>query len=349
MVYITSTPSLLNALRRSILETQTQLSKAQSEVSSGRIADLAATLGGVVAQDYALGIRGEDLQSIAQSNAVVTTRLDTTQAALSSIAETAQQFLQTLAAAQSGAGGNAAAVQDAAASGLKSLTANLDTSVAGVYVFGGINSGAPPIADYFADPPAANKEAVDQAFSSAFAVTQASSGVGSISAAQMQSFLSGPFSDLFSSANWRADWSSASDQALQNRISLGRTIDASVTANDPALQKLAMAYTMAADLGATRLSDSAYRELVKTATAAVGEAVSRLTGLQASVGLMQQNVADANQTISLQRNAIAIQIGSLENVDPYEASTRLTGLMTQIEISYNITSRIQQLTLSKYI
>jgi flagellar hook-associated protein 3 FlgL len=46
---------------------------------------------------------------------------------------------------------------------------------------------------------------------------------------------------------------------------------------------------------------------------------------------------------------ITTQIGSLENVDPYEASTRLNNLTTQLETSYTLTGKIQQLTLSKYI
>lgn len=349
MVSITSTQSLTSALQRSIFDTQTQLSRAQREVASGRLADLSTSLGRTLAQDYALGIRDNDLLSISQSNAFVSTRLDTTQAALGSIADTAQQFLEALVGARSGAGSSATAIRDAAASGLKSLIANLDTSVGGVYIFGGINSDVAPLDDYFADPPSANKQAVDQAFSSAFGMSQTSAGVGSITAAEMASFLSGPFSDLFSSSGWSATWSRASGQPLESRIGLGRTIDASVSANDPALQKLAMAYTMAADLGTADLSDSAYQQLVQAATDAVSAAVSGLTSLRASVGLMQQNVTDANETISLQRNALAIQIGSLENVDPYEASTRVNNLMTQLEISYTITGKIQQLTLSNYI
>lgn len=349
MVSITSTPSLNNALRRSILDMQTQLTKAQTELATGRVADLGVSLGRGVAQDYELGLRDNDLESISQSNSVISVRLDTTQTALTSIADTAQTFLETLASAQSGAGSDAGALATSAASSLKSLIAGLNTSVGNVYLFGGINSAVAPIADYFADPPSANKQSVDQAFSSEFGMSQSDSGVDSITASQMQTFLSGAFSDLFSSPSWGSDWSSASDQALQNRISLNQTIDTSVSANDPALQKLAMAYTMVADLGAAELNDAAYQEIVAAATEAISQSISGLISLQASVGVMQQSVANANQAISVQRNVIATQIGSLENVDPYEASTRVTNLLTQIETSYTITGKIQQLTLSKYI
>ena len=42
-------------------------------------------------------------------------------------------------------------------------------------------------------------------------------------------------------------------------------------------------------------------------------------------------------------------IGGLEGIDPYEASTRISNLLTQIETSYALTARIQQLSLIDYI
>lgn len=349
MFFPTSTPSLTAGLHRSVLEVQTQLTKAQAEVSTGRVADLSLSLGRVVARDYALGLSDADLQSISQSNSAVAGRLDTTQAALTSIADTAQKFLEAIAGARSATGSSATSLASIAASNLKSLISGLNTSVSGIYIFGGINSAVPPMADYFANPASANKTAVDLAFSTEFGMSQSSAGVGLITASQMQTFLSGSFSNLFSSAGWSADWSSASSQPLQSRVSLSLTTATSVTANDPALQKLAMAYTMVADLGTANLDAPAYQEIIKTATDTMSQAISELTGLRASVGLTQNTVSDADRTISLQRSAIATQIGSLENVDSYEASTRLSNLTTQLEIAYTITGKIQQLTLAKYI
>jgi flagellar hook-associated protein 3 FlgL len=44
-----------------------------------------------------------------------------------------------------------------------------------------------------------------------------------------------------------------------------------------------------------------------------------------------------------------LHIQKLEGADPYEASTRVSTLMTQIETSYALTARIQQLSLAKYL
>jgi flagellar hook-associated protein 3 FlgL len=349
MVSITSTASLVNALRRSILETQNQMTKAQVEVSTGRVADLGLALGGDTGPDVALGIRSADLASIASSNAVIAARLESTATTLTTIANTAQDFFETLVGTQSGAGSDAQAVQDNAIAGLKSFVAALDTSIAGVYLFGGSNISAPPIADYFSDSPSASRNAVAQAFSAAFGVSQSSDDVEAISRSQIQAFLSGDFVDLFSSTSWSASWSSATDHGTTNRISISQIAETSVSANDAALRRIAQAYTMVADLGVTKLGSEAYEEVMRTAAVTMGLAIGELTRLRASVGVMQKNVADADEAIAAQRNVLATQIGALENVDPYEAATRLNNLTTQLETSYTLTGKIQQLTLAKYI
>lgn len=348
MVSITSTQTLTTALRRSVLDVQTQLSKAQIEVSTGRVADLGLALGASIRQDSSLGFRADDLAALTTSNNVISTRLAATDTALSSIAATAQNFLEMLVSAQSGAG-DAGSIRGYAQTGLKSLISALDTSVDGVQLFGGVNSGVVPAPDYFSDPASAAKQAVDQAIFSAFGIAPDDPGAASITDQQMQAFLSGPFADLFSSSGWKGTWSNAADETAMNRISLSQTSETSISANESAFRELAQAYTMVAELGVRSLSREAYQQVLQTASTTMSNAIAALTALRAKVGVMQKAVSDANDSISAQRDMVNAQIGSLENVDPYEASTRLNNLTTQLETSYTLTGKIQQLTLSKYI
>ena len=78
-------------------------------------------------------------------------------------------------------------------------------------------------------------------------------------------------------------------------------------------------------------------------------AISSLIDLQASVGLVQSDINDATNQMSLQMNILSTQIGNLESVNPYEITTRVTDLQTQIETSYSLTAQLQQLSLVKYL
>jgi flagellar hook-associated protein 3 FlgL len=133
------------------------------------------------------------------------------------------------------------------------------------------------------------------------------------------------------------------------RISTSETITTGAIAGDSAMRKIAMVYTMVSDLGLPQLSEGAYNALVEKATGLLGSAIQGITTTQARLGYSEQAVADAKSRLSIQKDVIDIHIGELEGVDPYEASTRISNLLTQIETAYALTARIQKLSLLDYL
>jgi flagellar hook-associated protein 3 FlgL len=176
----------------------------------------------------------------------------------------------------------------------------LNSTLTGDYIFAGTNTSKQPITDYYATS-APNKSAVDYAFLTAFGMSQTSAGVSAISGANMKSFLDNQFAPLFQGTNWVANWSSASSQTLTNQISGSQTASTSVSANN------AQAYTMLANLGTQNLSSSAYQAVTASAQRLLTSAVSNLTDLQASVGLVQSDVSSAANQMSLQMNILLIR------------------------------------------
>ena len=192
--------------------------------------------------------------------------------------------------------------------------------------------------------------AVANAFTTAFGISQSNAAVASITPAAMQTFLDGAFADLFDPTAWSSTWSAAADQNIKSRISTSELVETSVNANDEAFRKLASAYTMLADLGTANLSQTTYQAVVDKATLVVGDA---LQGITDAAGEARQRPGARQER---QRRAWRIQIdimtshiGALEGVDPYEASSRLSTLLTQVETAYAMTARIQQLTLLNYL
>ncbi|SEC18044.1 flagellar hook-associated protein 3 FlgL [Rhizobiales bacterium GAS191] len=351
-----STQAITSAMRQSILSMQSDLAQAQKEQATGRVADVGLSLGAQAGQTVSLRGEQAQLQTITDTNALVSTRLSTTVQALTGIQQTAQTFLNNLTTDQTGQT-SAAVIQQQAQNGLQALIAGLNTTLGGQYVFSGVNTDVKPIADYFATPPSANKQAVDQAFSTAFGFSQTSASVGNITPAQMQAFLSGPFAQLFQSgpasatppsSNW-SDWSLASTKAISSRISSSELVDTSVSANQPGMQQLAMAYTMVTDLGIQNMSSSTQQVVLQAAANATGVAVQDLTNIQANIGTTQQRISNANSQMSVQMNILTTQDGNLENVDPYQTATRVNNLTTQIETAYQLTAQLQRMSLAKYL
>ncbi|TAL78632.1 MAG: flagellar hook-associated family protein [Beijerinckiaceae bacterium] len=341
-----SSYSISSALRQSVLNAQKNLATAEQEVSTGTYANVGLQLGESTNQDLSLRSEESMLETITATNGMVSTRLSSTQTILGNLQTNAQDFLNSLISSTGTSSANS--LQATAQVDLQSLVSNLNTSVSGQYIFGGINSGTQPITDYYASG-SPNQAAVDSAFSSTFGFSQSSASVSSITGTQMQSFLNTQFPTLFQGSNWTSDWSSASDTAMSSQISDTQTADTSVSANQSAFQDLAQAYAMVANLGTQNLSADALNAVTTTATALVQKAITGLTNMQTSVGLVQSNVSNATDQMSVQMSILTTQINNLEDVDPYEASTQVTNLQTQIETAYSLTAQLQKLSLVNYL
>ena len=77
--------SISAATRVSVVETQAKLAEAQKEVTTGRLADVGASLGYKTGQTLSLRQDYARLKTIIDTNSVVSTRLSTTQTSLTSL------------------------------------------------------------------------------------------------------------------------------------------------------------------------------------------------------------------------------------------------------------------------
>lgn len=348
MRHMTSTFSMSASLRGVVASLQSELSRGQKELATGRRADPGVELGLRASRSVTLTQTQETIGAIRASNDLVSERLTSTQAALGKLLSDAKSMRQTLLASQPSGAQREALIAQARQS-LSSFQTTLNASQGGAFLFSGIRTEAAPLSDYFSNPPSSGKTTLDTAFRNAFGFGQSDPGVASISVAQMQSFLTGDFTALFSQAGWRAGWSKASDQPLTSQIGPSNVIDSSITANEPGMKEFVAAYVMIGDMGAEKMSQDAFAALTKSAVDHLNVGIDKLTRAQARTGVMQRAVTDFNATMALQLDTIATQLDDLESVDPTEAAARVNSLMTQIEAAYTLTSRISKLSLTRFL
>lgn len=345
MTYISSS-SVLSSVRQSVLQAQAGLSQAQTEISSGTQADLGVYLGARTGTSISIKNQVDALSGYTASNAVASTRLDTTATTLTSMITAAQAISASLVSASS-TGGSTAGLQASGTSGLQALLSGLNVSVGGQYVFGGINSGTEPASDYASTSKA--KAAVDDAFSQAFGFSQTSAGASTISGSDMTNFLNGSFDSQFSAASWSANWSQASTTAISSAIAPSQSATTSVSANEAAFRQIAEAYTMLSEFTGSTMSADAKAAVVTKATTMVNSGLAALNQVQTGVGVTQAAVAAANTGLSAQATVLKGQASDMESVDTYALSTRVTTLQTQLQASYELTSRLQSLSLTNYL
>lgn len=343
-----STRSVNEANRITVQKLQRELIDAQKELSSGRLADVGETLGARTTETVTFRQELAELNMTVDTNASVSGRVGVAQTALTGISTAAQAFVNTLIGARDSATGPTVA-ENEATSNLVSLTASLNSTFAGAYLFGGENVSEQPLNDYFATPTSPNRQAVADAFQSYFGFSQSDPQVASITPTQMRGFIDNAFNPLFEEPQWSADWSNASDQNVRNRISSSEVIETSTNANEDGFRKLAKAYTMLSDLNVPQMSRETFHVIANEAINVAGSAIQDVTVEQAKLGTAQSRVATANTQMDAQIDILTQQVNGLEAVDPFDAAVRVTSLTTQIQTAYALTARVQQLTILNYL
>lgn len=345
-----STQAASTASRLSILKMQTELAKNTKELSSGRWADVGLELGNKTGRTISLRQDYQRLDAIRDTNGLVASRLDTSQAALDGVLKNAQDFAASLIAVRSGNVG-AQVIADDGKNNLQSLIASLNTSINGEYLFAGINTDVRPVTDYYSTPTSATKTAFDTELAS-FCTSVGAASPADLSASDLSTFIDTNLTNMFDATSWSdptTGWSSASNQNVKSRISTSELIETSANANDPAFRKLAMAYTMVSELANKGLSEKTYQTLIDKSTQMMGEATVDLTVVKARLGTAQERLSNANGRIEAQMDILNRNINDFEQVDPVETQTRISALETQLDMAFSLTSRVQKLSLLNYL
>jgi len=346
-VSFVSTNAISQTLRYQMMRMQADLVKNQKELDSGRLADPGATLGARAGFGFSMDREISRLENVIDANSLAANRLTATQNNLTQLTDISQELLATLSAALSGVN-DTSIVKSGATRALESMTSVLNSNFNGEYLFAGINTDVKPIND-FTDPASPNKAQFNAQFLAFFGFAQNDPAASGITASQIEDFLDTVIEPAFMGTGWSDAWSSASDEKITSRIAANETAETSTTANGAGMRKLAMASAVLSEFLEIPLGDEARQTLYQRTTSLVGEAIPAIASVQAEVGLAETRLQDATNRISSQIDLFKTFIRDLEGVDPYEASTRVNEILTQIELSYALTSRIQQLSLLRYL
>lgn len=350
MTTVSNINTPLTFLRPTIERLQKKLIGAQEEATTGRKADVGLGLGYQTARSITLRRQLSQLESVTQTNTGVTATLDAAQTSLEGFRKAAQTFLNALSFAQSdGSGSGQHALQSQAQSTLQAFIDGLNTSYGGAYVFAGDNSGNKPVADYSQTPPSAAQIAVADAYQAEFGIVQSDPEVVNIEPKKMQAFLDRRFTELFDQTQWQSTWSSASNTNLHFQVSASLTVEQPANANLEPVRKLASALTMVADLGTGALNENTYKVVVTKAMQLAQDALQGITDLQASIGVHQQTLTYATESISLQTTVLTNDINGLEGVNHADAAATLNEITIQLETAYTLTGRLQKLSLTQYL
>ena len=340
-VSFVSSQAISQAMRYQMLRMQADLVTANKEMVELRFADVGVALGARTGMSVSMHREIDRLKGLSDSNELAAARLKSTQVGLQDLSKAADKLFAAYTTASSDATDPKIARKEAEAV-LATMTSVLNANLNGEHLFAGINTDVTPIAD-FLDPASPNRVALEDAFA-----TYPFADPNNITDVEMDAFLTS-VEDQFLGADWNTHWSTATDQQITSRITLTETAQTSVSANIDGVRKLAMAAATVAVVFDETLSDKARAVVLERTIGLIGESILDLANQQGFTGITEQRIEQANERMSMQVDLLNNSLIDLEGVDPFEATTRVEGLRAQIELSYALTARMQQMSLLKYL
>lgn len=342
-----SSSAIQNAMRLTIRQGQNQMTKATMEATTGVYADIGVSLGGNAARSVDFSREVDRIDSIKSSNSLVTARMESSQLGLSKMKDVGDGLVSKLTALQGShdPGSITVAIQSAT-SALSTMMDTANTMVNGEYLFSGINTDVQPLTDKTTATSADIVTALNTY------ATGLGKGVSDLTGGEMETFITTTVEPMFSEANWTnatTGWSQASSQNMTSRISNSEVIESSTNANSEGMRYMALASVMTSALLGQNLSSDAMSTVSKQAITYTTKATSGLVTQASQLGLSQERVKKSNDALDAQSNIIKNKLVDLQGVDPYEASTLVKTLETQLETAYTIVSKIQQLSLVNYL
>lgn len=341
-----SSQAIANSNRYNLIRMQAELMKLEKEVATGRVADAGLHLGSRAGLSVSLERDLGRLQGIIDANALGSARLSATQAGLESLAAQANSLL-TLTIPASGGSVEPEIAISKARSVLGEMTGVLNANLNGENLFAGVNTDVRPINDFF-DPASPARAAMEAAFLTHFGFTYDDPLAANIDGADMTDFLTNVIEPMFLGAGW-ADWSNATDETITARITLTETAQASVSANIEGVRRLAMAAATIAVFFEGPINENARGALLEHGISQAANSVAGISQVQAQTGIIENRISAANERLEMQINIFQSKNSDLVEVDPYDASARVSTLLAQIETAYTLTSRIRQLSLVRYL
>ena len=319
---------------RQTTQIKSRMNQLAQELSTGRVANLAAHLDGITSQVAALDRDLSALGSFAQVSARVAQTLEMQQLALEQVDRHRQALTEQLLPITTNS--SVQTRQDAARAGA-------DAFAVTVNLLNETQSGRSLFAGRATDTPAlAGADAM---------LTDLAAAIGPLTdPADILVVIDTWFDDPaggFATMGYTGD--TGADRTA--KVSANDSLSLSARADDPALRAVLKGHAIAAmvDRIGGGWTERTQENLLVEAGNRLLSAGEPLVGLRAGIGAEQGRLAELETERNARSTAFSIARVGLTEADPFETASRLQDVQTQLELHYTMTARLNRLSLVNYL
>lgn len=344
------------ANRLNVQRTSIELQRAGQEVATGRRADIFADLGPRSTAVMRLRASEADGQAFMQANDVLANKLQAMMTSVDAARGRVQAVLETALNNATQSSNGAEVLQKDARAALESVVATLNTSYNGDFLFAGAKSDVVPLSRW-TEVNATTGLSPEDAIASIFAggptdAATAAAIADQIDAAFASADATDPnrdFEATFYNGSSELDSGGQPRPQVNAWVTTGQELVYGARANDEPFREAIKGLAMLAVTDVSQMDEAAYSTWMGRVVEALSTAQDGMLDVSAHVGFSQEIVETAQTRLTDLSLVRRSQITNYESVDPYEAITRMTNLETQLQASYQVSSRLSDLSILNFL
>lgn len=323
------------AMREAVARTDKALQKAQQELTTGLHQDVYEATGFRAAQSLDLRNRMDRIEAFSTSNSLLAGTMSVINSQLAAMRTSVQEFIAK-ALPLTGGGNGAEAVALEARALIANLTAGINTPYGGTFLFSGMDTGALPLSD-------TGRLSSLSALPDGAGDAEVAAEIARINGFFDLDGATAPAGTGFAAEHYRG--SQAGDMSAQ--IDEYSGLNFGMRADHEAFRMIFKGLAMFSD--PSYAGSPASEAWISEAITALSDGVDGLQREEAMIGNQQGLVEDASARQANLRTIYNNRIVDIEGVDSYEAATRTEQLTAQLQASYQVTVRMQRLSLLNYL
>ncbi|WP_323804089.1 flagellin [Sulfitobacter litoralis] len=341
--------------RQNVQSNTMALQRAGEEVATGKKADIYADLGPRAASVMKLHGREANTQTFITSNKVLGSKLDAMLASVDAARTQVQSVLESALVNATRDNNGAEVLQMQARAALESLVSTMNTSYNGENLFSGLESNKTALTRWPEDSAETGRSpqsVMEEIFGSGPTDPASAQAIADQIDAVFQSQdadASRNFQGTFYQASPEADAAGNETKQLSAWVNTGQEVVYGVRANEQSFRDAYKGLAMLAVSDVSQMDDAAYSTWMSEVVDSLSASQEGMLDISARIGFNQQIVEKTQMQLNDLSLVQRTQISNYESVDPYEAATRMNSLETQLQASYQVTSRLSSLSILNYL
>src|SRR5262245_9483509 len=344
-----STLAINMQLSNSINRVQRSLYDAQREMSSGRKADLMAMVDNGAHEPVDLRTVLTEVENFQSTASLTAARLDSMQSVLAGANDVVTQARTAALTGRDAV--SRRLLQDMAAGSIAQLGSLLNTQLGGRALFAGIRFDTRPMQEANTVNPTSGlspMQVIQQVIAANGPITDAASALNVVSGPDG---LDAVFGDTHRDGTMsfsRTFYNGATTGSVIARLDHGYELDYGMRADDQAFRQVLEGMYMLSAVPYGSIPDDAFIAWQDEAVSRINAGYQGIIDNAGDLGFKQQMVQEAGDRHDATRTFLNNRIANLEAADPYQTAIRFSQLQSQLESTFAITTRLANLSLTKF-